>query len=574
MNTRLVMRSVVAGALVLAMAAIATPAAAQLASIRGKVVDEAGQPVIGATVTVSFNGDMNLEYTVTTNDKGEWTKAGLQPGHWKLTATKDDLSGSIPDIHAQLGEMTKMPDIVAVKVDPNAKVVKSNLSAEEIEKANKRQAMLKQLFDDANLAFDAGDYDTAITKLQGLTTEMPECAACYAKIGDVFLKKNDQANAETNYLKAVELNADLADVYSALATIYNSQKKFDKAAEMSAKGNELKGASATGGDPMSLYNQGIIFWNQGKMAEAKGQFEKAVQLDPKMADAQYYLGMAIYSLASAGTGKVTDAKAPLEQYLGTRSDRPVRRRREGHPGHHQVGMTPDTGVAGALASVRRRIDAAAARAGRTTSSVRLVAVSKTVPAERVREAAGAGQRAFGENRVQEALEKMAGLGDVDLEWHLIGHLQSNKARKAAVAFQWIHSIDSVELLQKVDAAAADAGSRPRVLVQADLAQERSKHGADEARIGDVVRAAIEARAVILSGLMTVPPFPDDPEDSRPWFRRLRELRDGLVADGVPPDRLAELSMGMTHDFEIAIDEGATIVRVGTAIFGKRPPPAR
>jgi pyridoxal phosphate enzyme (YggS family) len=230
-------------------------------------------------------------------------------------------------------------------------------------------------------------------------------------------------------------------------------------------------------------------------------------------------------------------------------------------------------VASQLEAVRRRIAAAAERAGRAPADVRLVAVSKTFGADLVREAAVAGQQSFGENKVQEGLEKAASLRDLPIDWHLIGHLQSNKARKAAAVFGWIESIDRPDLLRKVDEAARDAGTRPRILVQVDLAHEATKHGADEAAVADLVRAAIDAAGVDLRGLMTVPPFPATPEDSRPWFRQLRELRDRLVATGLPADRLAELSMGMSQDFEIAIEEGATMVRVGTAIFGRRVPPA-
>jgi PLP dependent protein len=235
-------------------------------------------------------------------------------------------------------------------------------------------------------------------------------------------------------------------------------------------------------------------------------------------------------------------------------------------------MPSGADIAANLASVRRRIEAAALTAHRSPTDIRLVAVSKTFSADAVREAAGAGQRAFGENRVQEGLDKIDVVDDPALEWHLIGHLQSNKARKAAAAFSWIESIDRLDLLTRVDAAAAEFGRRPRVLIQVDLAHEATKHGAREPDVAGLVRAALDAHSVDLRGLMTVPPFPEDPEDSRPWFRRLRELRDALVTDGLPAERLAHLSMGMSHDFEVAIEEGATIVRVGTAIFGRRPPP--
>jgi len=236
-------------------------------------------------------------------------------------------------------------------------------------------------------------------------------------------------------------------------------------------------------------------------------------------------------------------------------------------------MPPAADIAANLELVRRCIESAARRAGRAAAAITLIAVSKTFGADLVRAASEAGQRHFGENRVQEGLEKAEALADLDLEWHLIGHLQSNKARKAAARFTWIHSVDSVELLTKVDIAAAELGTRPRILIQVDLAHEATKFGADRADIGGLIAAALEARAVDLRGLMIVPPIPDDPEQSRPWFRRLRELRDSLVAGGAPADRLRDLSMGMSQDFEVAIEEGATMVRVGSAIFGHRPPAA-
>jgi PLP dependent protein len=237
------------------------------------------------------------------------------------------------------------------------------------------------------------------------------------------------------------------------------------------------------------------------------------------------------------------------------------------------GAADRSPVALQLESVRRRIHAAALRAQRPPESVALIAVSKTFDADAVRAAASAGQRAFGENRVQEGVDKARALAGLELEWHLIGHLQSNKARKAAATFAWIESVDRLELLQRLDAAAVEFETRPRILIQVDLAHEETKHGADRALLNDLVHAALDARRLDLRGLMIVPPYPENPEDSRPWFRQLRDLRDALVAAGGPADRLAELSMGMSHDFEVAIEEGATLVRVGTAIFGRRPPVA-
>jgi PLP dependent protein len=158
-----------------------------------------------------------------------------------------------------------------------------------------------------------------------------------------------------------------------------------------------------------------------------------------------------------------------------------------------------------------------------------------------------------------------------VRWHLIGHLQSNKARKAAVSFSWIHSIDRPDLLDAVDRAAADSGTAPDILVQVDLAGEATKHGAAVDLVRGLVDRAVQCRAARLAGLMLLPPFLEDPEDVRPYFRRVRDLRERLLGDGVPAERLRELSMGMSHDFEVAIEEGATLVRVGTALFGTRLP---
>jgi PLP dependent protein len=227
-------------------------------------------------------------------------------------------------------------------------------------------------------------------------------------------------------------------------------------------------------------------------------------------------------------------------------------------------------IADNLAAVRSRIDDAARRAGRDPADVTLVAVSKTFGADYVRAAWEAGQRDFGENKVQEAERKIAETSELTgARWHLIGHLQSNKVRKAAAPFAVIHSIDSVELLKRLDTAAAEAGAAPEVLIQADLAGEETKHGAAGQDIVALAHAALESRAVRLAGLMILPPWNENQDVTRPWFVRLRELREKLVAAGVPAGALRQLSMGMSHDFEAAVEEGATMVRVGTAIFGKR-----
>ena len=222
-----------------------------------------------------------------------------------------------------------------------------------------------------------------------------------------------------------------------------------------------------------------------------------------------------------------------------------------------------------LAGIRARIDAAARSAGRDPSSVRLIAVSKTFPLDLIREASLAGQRDFGENRVQEALQKIGESTDLEIRWHLLGHLQTNKARKAGPAFATIQSVDSIELLEKLDRAAEEAGRSPELLIQVDLAGEATKFGVQPGEVPRFFQAAAASRAAKVVGLMTLPPVPDTPEDSRRWFSRLRDLRDGWRASGVPAAMLRELSMGMSGDFDVAIQEGATMVRVGTAIFGSR-----
>jgi len=226
-------------------------------------------------------------------------------------------------------------------------------------------------------------------------------------------------------------------------------------------------------------------------------------------------------------------------------------------------------VAENIEHVQQRIRRACDRSGRAPADVRLIAVSKTMPAECVRQAYAAGLREFGENRVQEAAAKRQALSDLDAVWHLIGHLQSNKAKQARQLFDWIHSVDSLPLAEKIDRSAAAPGRKLPVLIEVHLGEEAGKFGVEE---DDLVRLAEQVGALPsleLRGLMTLPPFFDNPEDVRPYFRRLRELAARIEARNLPGVSMRELSMGMSHDFEVAIEEGATIVRVGTALFGAR-----
>jgi hypothetical protein len=226
-----------------------------------------------------------------------------------------------------------------------------------------------------------------------------------------------------------------------------------------------------------------------------------------------------------------------------------------------------------LASINDRIDAACTRAGRDRQEVHLIAVSKTVPAERVRQAIEGGVRILGENRVQEAAEKIAALkpdtSHTETEWHLIGHLQSNKARRAVELFDAIHTIDSLKLAERISQFAGEMNKRMPVFIEVNLGEESSKAGIGPEAALPLIEAVGKLDHVTLKGLMAVPPFFDYAKEVRPYFRRLRNLREEARAAGIAGPAFCDLSMGMSNDFEVAIEEGATFVRVGTAIFGAR-----
>lgn len=228
------------------------------------------------------------------------------------------------------------------------------------------------------------------------------------------------------------------------------------------------------------------------------------------------------------------------------------------------------GIRSALSRVIEKIDCAARKSGRDPDDVRLVAVSKTVPMDRIIEAVHAGVVIFGENRVQEASEKIRDIGsrirNKNVEWHLIGHLQKNKCKTAVRLFDLIHSLDSPELADMLDRHSAQIGKKQRVLIQVKIADEDTKHGVPEKDLNRLIEHVRHLDNLELEGLMTMPPFFADPEKARPFFSRLRQLRDDAAARGVS---LPELSMGMSGDYEVAIQEGSTLVRIGTAIFGER-----
>jgi len=222
-----------------------------------------------------------------------------------------------------------------------------------------------------------------------------------------------------------------------------------------------------------------------------------------------------------------------------------------------------------LQAVLERIGRACERSGRDPQGVRLVAVSKTVPAERVRRAVAAGVQILGENYIQETRDKQAALADLSVSWHFIGHLQRNKAKYAVRMFDLIHSLDSLKLARELDRQAARHGRVQPVLIQVNISREESKSGIATEEIETLVREVAGLEHLRLQGLMTMPPFFDQPERARPYFRKLAELARHIAQLGIAGVSMQELSMGMSGDFEVAIEEGATLVRVGTAIFGAR-----
>ena len=225
-------------------------------------------------------------------------------------------------------------------------------------------------------------------------------------------------------------------------------------------------------------------------------------------------------------------------------------------------------IADNLAAVVNRCTSAAQRAGRDPLSVKLVVVTKTVDTERISEAVAAGALILGENRVQEAKEKIETLGPI-VSWHLIGHLQTNKAKYAVKLFYMIHSVDNLQLAKEIDKQAAKINKVQDVLIEVSIAGEETKAGVAVKDAVTLIKEASKLKHISIKGLMTMPPFSDDPEDSRPYFKKLRELFESVANEHIPGVSMKELSMGMSGDYEVAIVEGSTIVRIGTAIFGER-----
>lgn len=302
---------IVAGALVLTLMA-STAFAQAMGQVRGRIVDEAGQPVPEADVVMEFVGDVQITVTFKTNTRGEFVRSGLRTGTWRLQATKGELIGRNNSVQITISNMTNLEPVVIKLpvVGAGGQTDTSGMTAEEVEARNKLMESLKAEFAAGDAMLDS-DPDGAIVKFMAVAEKVPQCGVCYARIGDANMKKKDQAAAEAAYLKAIEFDPKLPDPYSALAGLYNQQKKFAEAATMSAKVNELQGGGeAGGGNAQAVLNQGIIHWNAGQYPEAKAQFERATKLDPKLADAFYHLGMA-----SVNLGQLPDAVKAFEEYL-------------------------------------------------------------------------------------------------------------------------------------------------------------------------------------------------------------------------------------------------------------------
>jgi tetratricopeptide (TPR) repeat protein len=297
-----------------AVLALAWPAAAQSTGlVKGVVKDEKGQPVDGAKITIEFAGGVNRKFEGKTDKKGEFLQIGLQPGEYKITAEKDKLTAS-QTVRVRLGTTSEA-----------ALVLGANAAAGANADAAKKNAELKKVFDEGVAASRANRPDDAIAAFTKAAELNPSCFDCYYNIGFSEAQKKEYDKAEAAYKKAIELKADYADAYSGLATIYNAQRKFDQAADASAKAAEFSGGAAgpggapgaPGGNADALYNQGVILWNAGKIAEAKKQFEAAVAANPNHAESHYQLGMALVN-----EGNMAGAASEFETYLKLSPDGP------------------------------------------------------------------------------------------------------------------------------------------------------------------------------------------------------------------------------------------------------------
>jgi tetratricopeptide (TPR) repeat protein len=303
-------RGLIAGALAIALTAAAAPAFAQaMGSVRGKIVDEAGKPVPEAEVILEYTGEVSITVTLKTNTRGDFTRSGLRTGVWKLQASKGTLIGRNNSVKVNISDMTTLEPLVIKLPAATSTTDTSAMSKEEVAARNKLMETMKAEFE-AGVALIDTDPAAAVAKFTAVAEKIPSCGLCYTRVGDAQLKAKNEPAAEAAYLKAIEVDPKAPEAYSALASLYNQQKKFGDAAKMSAKANELQAVGGTGGNAADVLNQGIIHWNAGQYPEAKAQFEQATKIDPKLADAFYRLGMANVNL-----GQLPAAVTAFEEYL-------------------------------------------------------------------------------------------------------------------------------------------------------------------------------------------------------------------------------------------------------------------
>jgi tetratricopeptide (TPR) repeat protein len=297
----LIRRALMPSLLVLGLAVSASPALAQTGQVKGKVVDVKNQPVEKAQVTIEATDGMGRKFNVTTNKKGEFVQIGLPPGQYKLTAAKDGLT----DIHEQRISL----DPAEVNFTLRAATA-ADMSPEERKKAEAKNAAIRGAFEEGVKLSNENKYDEAIAKFNEVVAAIPKCVECMTNIASLQMAKKDYDASEASYKKALELSPSSAEAYNGLANLYNAQKKFDQAAEASAQAAKLGAAAPGGASASSVFNQGVIAWNASRIADAKKAFEEAVRLDPKLAEAHYWLGMA-----NLNEGKMPEAATSFETYL-------------------------------------------------------------------------------------------------------------------------------------------------------------------------------------------------------------------------------------------------------------------
>lgn len=297
----LIRRPLMACALLLGLA-LAAPAHAQTGQVKGKVLDAKNQPIEGAVVVIEAVDGMGRKFTVKTNRRGEYIQIGLPPGQYRLTATKDAFKQSIDQ---RIGL-----DAAEVNFSLSPTSGAGEVSAEDRKKAEARIAEIRSNFDMGVKLSNEGKHDEAIAKFNEVLVAAPKCFECYTNIAAVQLNKKDYAQAEATYKKVLEMNPSSVEAYNGLAQVYNAQKKFDEAAAASAEAAKLSSAAPGGASASTVFNQGVIAWNASRIADAKKSFEEAVRLDPKLAEAHYWLGMA-----NLNEGKMPEAAKSFEEYL-------------------------------------------------------------------------------------------------------------------------------------------------------------------------------------------------------------------------------------------------------------------